>query len=187
VTFGRVAYCWGDNTYGALGNGSAAVRSLIPVAISGGLSFAAVSANAFFACGVTTSGAAYCWGEGSNGQLGNGSNTSTDTPVAVSGGLVFASVSAGFQTACGVTTAGAAYCWGNNNYGELGNGSTAAFSLTPVAVSGGLAFAAVTAAGYFRTCGLTTSGTAYCWGHEVRSTGDGNSNTPLAVSGGLTF
>jgi len=50
---------------------------------------------------------------------------------------------------------------GRQLLGQLGDGTTAGRT-TPAAVAGGLRFAAVTA-GSFHTCGLTTSGTAYCW------------------------
>lgn len=48
-----------------------------------------MSAGDHFACGLTTGGAAYCWGDNQYGQQGNGSNTNFRTPVAVSGGLSF--------------------------------------------------------------------------------------------------
>jgi alpha-tubulin suppressor-like RCC1 family protein len=101
--------------------------------VSGGLTFSGVSAGVRSACGVTTAGAAYCWGHNSSGQLGNGTTTNSLAPVAVSGGLTFAAVSAGDDATCGVTTAGAAYCWGDNSFGQLGNGTTTS-SATPVAV-----------------------------------------------------
>jgi alpha-tubulin suppressor-like RCC1 family protein len=63
---------------------------------------------------MTASGAAYCWGDNYDGQLGNATATwpNSTTPVAVSGGLSFQSVSAGFSHTCGLTTSGASYCWG---------------------------------------------------------------------------
>jgi alpha-tubulin suppressor-like RCC1 family protein len=133
VTTGGVAYCWGANS-GVLGNGTFRA-STTPVAVSGGLTFAAVSAGDDHACGVTTAGAAYCWGGNILGELGNGTFTISPTPVAVSGGLTFAALSAGagFST-CGVTTAGAAYCWGDKTYGELGNGGTVINTTPPVRV-----------------------------------------------------
>ena len=201
VTTSGAAYCWGYGQFGALGDGSATIDQTTPVAVSGGLTFASVSAGGSHTCGVTTSGAAYCWGEGDDGQLGNGSERDQARPVAVSGGLTFASVSAGFFHTCGVTTSGAAYCWGEGVKGQLGNGSMDLSKATPVAVSGGLAFASMSA-GSSHTCGVTTSGAAYCWGYggdgmlgdgaTVRQAtpGDGTIDRqlkPVAVSGGLTF
>src|SRR3989441_171520 len=109
VTSSGAAYCWGNNTVGELGDGTYGTDRLTPVAVSGGLTFAAVSAGFYFTCGVTPSGAAYCWGNNAQGELGNGTTTSSTTPVAVSGGLTFAAVSAGNTHTCGVTPSGAAY------------------------------------------------------------------------------
>ena len=191
VTRSGAAYCWGDNSKGKLGNGST-TASLTPGAVSGGLTFASVSAGYNFTCGVTRSGAAYCWGVNDFGQLGNGDTTNSDVPVAVSGGLTFAAVSAGSYHTCGVTLSGTAYCWGSNGSAQLGNGTASlAANVVPVAVSGGLTFAAVSA-GSSHTCGVTPSGAAYCWGGNlVGQLGNGTPSlanfVPVAVSGGLTF
>jgi alpha-tubulin suppressor-like RCC1 family protein len=75
-------------------------------------------------CGVTTAGAAYCWGRNFWGQFGNGTLTDSSTPIPTSGGLTFLSLTAGYYHTCGVTPDGAAYCWGANGYGELGTGTT---------------------------------------------------------------
>ena len=181
---GAAAYCWGHNSYGQLGDGTT-TDAATPVPVSGGLSFSAVSAGAGHACGITTStGAAYCWGLNSTGQLGNGSTTDASAPVPVSGGLTFVTVSAGDFHTCGVTSSGLAYCWGHNGFGQLGNGSTTDAS-APVLVSGGLTFAAASA-GNAHTCGVTTTG-AVCWGsNSFGQLGDGTTTsavTPVAVSG----
>jgi alpha-tubulin suppressor-like RCC1 family protein len=189
------AYCWGNNRIGQLG----AVTeegcevswggfgpypcSTRPVAVVGGLRFTSISAGAGHTCGLTSDGAAYCWGNNRAGGLGNGTTASSATPVAVAGGLTFASITAGrgkgTTLTCGVTRQGQAYCWGTNAYGQLGIGSRIGpescpmsgqetpwwqCSTVPVAVvSTGLAFATVRA-GIFHVCGLTTSGTTHCWG-----------------------
>jgi uncharacterized protein YjdB len=132
-------------------------------------------------CGRVTGGAAYCWGDNSYGQLGDGSDSSSLFPRAVSGGHSFTGVSPGFMYACGVTTNGAAYCWGLNNLGQLGDGSGDNSSV-PVAVAGGLTFATFTVA-TDHTCGLTSGGAAYCWGAGSTNA----SRVPLAVPGGVTF
>lgn len=201
LTGSGVAYCWGDNTYGVLGNGSTTgpqqcsyggqswACSTVPVPVSGGFTFAALTSNGGHTCGLTGSGVAYCWGANAGGELGNGTITNSSTPVAVNGSLTFSRLAAGTSHTCGVTASGVAYCWGRNADGQLGTGSTDP-SVTPVAVSGDLTFTALTA-GMAHTCGLTGGGVAYCWGYN--GSGDlGNgttisSSTPVAVTGGLTF
>src|SRR5439155_646348 len=191
VTAVQAAYCWGYNGYGQLGNGTL-VSSTTALTVSGGLTFASVSAGVAATCGVTPAGAAYCWGHNGSGELGNGTRINSSTPVAVSGGLTFAAVSGGesFDFTCGVTTGGAAYCWGANGLGQFGNGTTTS-STTPVPVSGGLTFTTVSGGATSFTCGVTTAGAAYCWGSNFYGQfGNGttiSSTTPVAVSGGLTF
>jgi alpha-tubulin suppressor-like RCC1 family protein len=190
VTTGGAAYCWGDNSGGQLGDGTTTARTS-PVAVLGGLTFATVSAAGYaHTCGVTTAGAAYCWGYNASGQLGDSTTTDWPSPVLVSGGLTFAAVSAGGHNhTCGLTTAGAAYCWGDNAFGQLGDGTTTG-QTTPVPVVGGLTFGAVSAGGQY-SCGVTTGGALYCWGrNQYGQLGDGstsNRSSPVLVSGGLTF
>src|SRR6266550_1291368 len=102
LTSGGAAYCWGRNDAGQLGDGSTTTSSSIPVAVSGGLTFSAIAIGeaASHTCGLTDVGAAYCWGRNLEGELGNGSRTSTSTPVAVSGGLTFRAMAAGGLHSC---------------------------------------------------------------------------------------
>ena len=170
LTIAGQAYCWGTNVEGELGDGGATSRST-PVAVSGQLTFAQISAGGFHACGLTTGGQAYCWGWNAFGQLGIGSaGSSSNTPRAVAGGLTFASLSAGNRHTCGVTPAGVGYCWGDNANNILGTGLTTT-TWAPELVAGGLSWAAISA-GRFHTCGVTTAGAAYCWG-AAGAIGDG--------------
>ena len=152
------------------------------VACSTDLVFASVSAGDSHTCGVTTAGAAYCWGDNTEGELGDGTRAYSVVPVPVAGGLTFSAVSAGTYQTCGVTTAGVLYCWGTP-YGW----ETPGHGTTPDSLGRGLAFASVSV-GLYHACGVTTAGAAYCWGGGVL--GDGNtvgSPTPVSVAGGLTF
>ncbi len=135
--YATAAYCWGLGADGEMGNGTTTTTNSAPVAVSGlGSGVAEISAGWFHTCARTTSGAAKCWGFGTDGELGNGASSNSSTPVTVSGlGSDVADVSAGGAHSCAVTTGGAAYCWGDNAYGQLGDGSTTPSS-TPVAVSG---------------------------------------------------
>lgn len=196
VTGGGTAYCWGSNERGQLGDGTTTARSA-PVAVSGGHTFQSVAAGGFnigHTCGLTTGGAALCWGDNERGQLGRGTSdvTAHSAPAPVTGGLTFAALTAGLgRHTCGLTGTGTAYCWGENTFGALGNGSTASSSV-PTPVSGGLSFRQLRAGGFIgHTCGLTGSGAAFCWGENERGqVGDGSTidrSTPSAVEGGLTF
>ena len=126
VTPAGATYCWGLNGSGQLGNGDAAMATqLTPVLVAApaGVTFATVSAGDYHTCGLTPGGVAYCWGDGIEGQVGDGATQIRLTPVLVSGGLTFRAVSAGQLHTCGVTPVGAAYCWGSNDLGELGDGT----------------------------------------------------------------
>ena len=131
------AYCWGANGSGQLGDGTMTNRSSpVLVQAPAGVSLAAVGAGDFHTCGVTATGAAYCWGANGSGQLGDGTNTTNRlTPVLVQApaGVSFAAVTAGAVHTCGVTAAGTAFCWGRNVEGQLGDGTTTD-RLTPVRV-----------------------------------------------------
>jgi alpha-tubulin suppressor-like RCC1 family protein len=55
------------------------------VPVSGGLGFAAVSAGSGHTCGVTSSGTAYCWGFGNDGEIGDGTQNVRAVPTTVVG------------------------------------------------------------------------------------------------------
>ena len=181
---GSLAYCWGFNASGQLGDGTTALKS-VPTLVSGGLVFKNVStpvagqlvpptiaAGYDHTCGLITSGAAYCWGSDAHGQLGDGSATSSSVPVPVAGGLVFVTITAGESHSCGLTAAGVLYCWGSNARGQLGDGSTLDRS-APVLVSGGQVFRSVSA-GDQHTCAVNTANVSFCWGdNQFGQLGDG--------------
>ncbi|MGH7511340.1 MAG: RCC1 domain-containing protein, partial [Gemmatimonadales bacterium] len=136
VTTSSRAFCWGDNHYYQLGDGTTATRRWWPRAVAGGLSFRRVTAGWKHTCGETPTNRAYCWGWNAFGQLGDGTDTPRQRPVAVSGGLSFGQLTAagsGSHT-CGKTTAGLAYCWGYGEFGQVGDGTADSPSIpTPVA------------------------------------------------------
>jgi alpha-tubulin suppressor-like RCC1 family protein len=166
VATGGAAYCWGDDFVGQLGDGPAVADSYrpSPAPVAGGLRFSTISAGVWHTCGVTTAGAAYCWGDNFFGQLGDGTRVRRETPGRVAGGLVFVAITAGSFHTCGVTTSGAAYCWGDNQNGQLGDETTDGRA-TPVPVAGAFRFTTVSA-GHGHTCGVIRGGGVACWGDD---------------------
>lgn len=161
------AYCWGYNANGQLGNGDTSIVNPTPVATAGGLVFKVLSVSKVedVTCGLTTTGAAFCWGENTVGQLGDGTATRRLTPSAVAGGLAFKSISVGSAHACAVTIDGAAYCWGTSFNGALGDGFHGTH-FTPTRAANGLTFQSVVSGGDY-SCGLATEGAVYCWGLNI--------------------
>ena len=159
-----VAWCWGINVNGELGDGSRQNSSL-PVRVEALLSnvVTAIEAGNSYSCAIADE-AAWCWGRGASGELGNGAkgnNNIHDTPVPVvnlSSGVT--TISAGNETACAVQR-GVAWCWGRGTSGELGDGREENHS-TPVRVQG-LSSVTVIAVGFNYSCAVQ-HGAAWCWG-----------------------
>ncbi len=178
------AYCWGDNTYGQLGNGSAApTGSQTPLLVPNLEGVVAISAGRNHTCALKNDGSLWCWGLNDHGQLGLGSTTDQPSPMAVTiPGQQITAVSCGHYHTCALT-AGGAWCWGDNTAGRLGDGTpTERHTPTQVSLSGN--YLAISA-GAEHTCALL-GGTAYCWGSNAQSQlGEGslnNSYHPLALS-----
>jgi alpha-tubulin suppressor-like RCC1 family protein len=117
---GTTAQCWGDNVRGQLGDGrggheTSAHDSDVPVPVSGTHAFEELSIGRYYGCGLARDGKAWCWGENTDGQLGDGTLMRRNAPVAVAGGLKFATLSAGIEMTCGVVVPGDVYCWGKVN------------------------------------------------------------------------
>jgi hypothetical protein len=144
-------------------------------------------------CSVLTTGEAYCWGRGREGQIGTAALDTvcydqeevdpdlirkrctlapkrSDTPVR------FTRIAAGGFFSCGVATTQRAYCWGLDTLGQLGGGQLRTTAV-PSLVTSIVNFRDISAGGY-HACGLTTVNTAFCWGWDVY----GQLGTPVFCS-----
>jgi alpha-tubulin suppressor-like RCC1 family protein len=194
LTTGGGVKCWGNDTWGAVGNsnvgpdtcpgqGAPDPCSTEPVDVAGlASSVKAITAGDEHACALTQAGGVKCWGLNDTGQLGdgtssgpdscNGSDACSTTPVDVIGlSTGVKQISASHDDTCALTGAGVVKCWGWNGEGQLGIGSAAgpescglACSTTPVTVKGLTSDVKQISTGDGTACALTNAGSLKCWG-----------------------
>jgi len=158
--------CWGDNTHGALGNGTTE-RSLIPLAIEELDDVVELALGVFQSAALTHSGTMYSWGYDWARMV--------DEPFPDSVLSDVSSIASGGAHQCAVQS-GVARCWGGNGRGELGDGSFTA-SADPVTVLG-LERAIEVSAGDRHSCARVESGGVYCWGaNDGGQLGDGTATS----------
>ena len=189
VTLSNIAYCWGLNFDGRVGNGQTGSPVPTPAGVSGSNVFKAVSTGDTHSCGLTAGDRLFCWGSNAEGKIGVGPAAGPFAiPQAVAPTTTFGSVAAGSLHTCAVSLGGVLYCWGSDAQGQSGLGGVGSVDMpTPVP---GEAYAQVVA-GESHTCALDIGGDVYCWGdNEFGQLGDGTTEDHLAPApggGGLKF
>jgi alpha-tubulin suppressor-like RCC1 family protein len=174
--------CWGSNNYGQLGNGTTTSSTSAPVPVTGLTNVVQLSAGGDHACAVQSGGNLYCWGNNTNGQIGNNATTNVLAPVQVplsTGSNPVLGVSCGGFHTCAVNIYGFVYCWGANGFGQIGNNTTTE-AHAPVDLYPETFEYVQLALGYQHTCGLRADGSVFCWGaNPYGGLGTGNFNSAL--------
>jgi alpha-tubulin suppressor-like RCC1 family protein len=142
-------------------------------------------------CAITDGGRVLCWGDGSNGELGNGVvvdyRLGSTYVKGLSDAVQITCGDHGIHT-CALRADGEILCWGWNDDGQLGDGTTTDRA-APVTVAGITNAVQVTAGEEF-TCARLTTGGVKCWGSDANGqlgNGTGASSTkPVDVSAGQT-
>ncbi|HVS66052.1 MAG TPA: GH25 family lysozyme [Thermoanaerobaculia bacterium] len=184
---GEVA-CWGDGLDGQLGVVASRIpeRHLgrpareSPEPVPGAPVLAALEAGWLHTCGLTPTGAVFCWGDDARGQLGRAEAGPEARAVEGLPDGVFALAAGGLHT-CIVTAEGRVQCWGDGSFGQLGDGE-AADARSPVEVSGLAGAATAVAAGGYHTCARLADGSVSCWGdNRFGQLGDGTTERRLSA------
>jgi alpha-tubulin suppressor-like RCC1 family protein len=172
--------CWGDNTYGQLGNGNPGMtNSPVPVDVVGlGSGVTAIGAGIGHACALLASGGVRCWGYNGGGGLGTGSGPNSAVPVSVPGfesGV--RSLFAKGASTCVAMATGVIWCWGTPNGFNASPQPLNLVRLGPRAVRRALPS---------HTCALYDEGAVNCFGsNAVAQLGDGtrtlNRGKPASV------
>jgi len=176
TTDGR-AFCWGGIDLQASGGTTRGVTELRP-----GTRFAEIAIARDHACaledgGDETPGAVYCWGQGSQGQLGRPPDPFVplevpfDAADKIESARRFRSIAAAPQATCGITDDRQLACWGSGATGHLG--PFADVTSTELEIdAAGRPWARI-AMGVDHVCAITGE-QVYCWGDSTDGAlGDG--------------
>jgi alpha-tubulin suppressor-like RCC1 family protein len=186
----------GANGNGRLGDGSNTNKStLSQMTNSTGKTPVSISAGNANTMVLMSDGSIYGCGNGSNGQFGNGTLTTTNTITQMtnSTGKTPVSISAGIANTMVLMDDGSIYGCGANSNGQLGNGTTASnvtelsqmintTGKTPVSISARSNYTMVLMSdGYVYACGANTYGQL-----GEGTTGDRGTLTQMTVGDGIT-
>jgi alpha-tubulin suppressor-like RCC1 family protein len=174
LTAAGTVQCWGNDTAGELGQGSASSEPQpLPQDVPGLSGVVGLGVGRAHTCAVVAGGEVRCWGDNQSDQSGATCGRECVSPTAIAGLTGAVEVAAGSFFSCARLGTGEVFCWGNNGYGQLGAGIPDLTSTTPVAVSG-IDDAVQLALGGNFACALSSGGGVSCWGEDrAGQLGDG--------------
>jgi alpha-tubulin suppressor-like RCC1 family protein len=134
----KKVFCWGDNALGILGRGQTVAMLSSDNRAGEVLNFGHPSVDrpmSLYArgpntCVILEDRGARCWGDNSEGQLGQGDTlTRGDTPATMNIPVIdlasgVRNLAMGLGHVCADLTSGSTKCWGKNSFGQLGQGDT---------------------------------------------------------------
>lgn len=160
-------WAWGDNRYGALGDGSAEDRRTpVRVRAPEGVAFVAAVGGSWVTIALDADGRVWAWGDNVFGQLGDGGDEERARPerVALPADLAVASID-GYDSFFAIGTDGALWGWGANYGGEVDPDSFDKVR-TPRRFPFGSTVLERIAAGFDFVVAIDDAGRAWAWGYD---------------------
>ncbi len=172
ITTAGVLKCWGYNAFGTVGDGTT-TDATSPTVIDSGTTYATLTNSlTYTTCAITTTGILKCWGQGTNGQIGNGASANRLNPTIVNSGTSYSTVSNSQNTACAITTASVLKCWGLDRNFNIGLGVNSP-NTSPQTIHSGESFSQVIVSDS-RMCALNSLNVMKCSGQRLMGQmGDG--------------
>jgi alpha-tubulin suppressor-like RCC1 family protein len=189
-------FCWGNNSYGQLGNGSFGNNISSPSSD--------IYVDAFYnrltdiyhfsvglshTCAVDNSNQIWCWGNNYYGQLGIGKDsnyyqTYYRFPRQVTLVGKVKGVSAGYSSTCVIKQDNSLWCWGGNDSGQLGDGTFINRTFPHMKITDNVL---QISANQYHTCAIIYDNSLWCWGRNLYGQlglgfSGGNINTPQKVT-----
>lgn len=129
-------WCWGDNTFREIGDGTAMTPKPSPVEVTALQTSIDLAAGDFHTCAIKSNGSLWCWGINDFGQVGDGTTASPKpSPVQVTAvGANVIEIATGGRHSCARTADGMVWCWGWNRDGQIGDGTVVTPKPSPVTV-----------------------------------------------------
>lgn len=167
-----LAWPWGQNTQGQIGNRSTSPSVASPVQVQFLRRMIGLSASTHVLT-VDSNGFVWGWGYNGYGQLGAGSAiTYQIAPLQIAGISNVTAVAAGAFFSLALRADGTVWAWGLNDSGQLGDGTTT-LRTSPVQVPG-LTDVMAISAGNNQSAALRSDGTVWTWGlNSTRQLGIG--------------
>ena len=180
VDEGGSLWCWGNNAFGQLGDGTRDDRAA-PVRIGSESDWVTVATGGEgctstycapageHTCAIRRDGSLWCWGANAAGQLGDGTTEARLQPTRIGDAADWMVVTAGFGATCGLRAGAGLWCWGGSGWDGSFRPPAPIGDTRPVMVDGATGWIQIAigrADERFEgglACGVRASGELWCW------------------------
>ncbi len=174
----KTVQCWGENTFGELGDGNVLSSSNLPVSISGISSAVSIASSVFTTCVLLENQTVKCWGKNQLGTIGDNTTTTAYSPTTVKDSTGTGTLSnvieltGSDESICALLTDRTVQCWGSDLYGQTAQNTSGSFYKLPKTVkdaagSGTLSNVIQITGLNGAFCALISGGSVYCWGYNI--------------------